>query len=129
MSVTIIHNATVVTADSMLQDHAVILEDGKILDVLPSSQLGRISADSTIDASAPGQPTGSDAPGSSEEPEPADEDAPRPPVDAEPDDEDSEDSEDIDLLVTAPPPPPRPPKPTLASLTSLGRQACSRHVA
>ena len=77
-------------------------------------------ADSTIDAPAPGQPTGSDAPGSSEEPEPADEDAPRPPVDAEPDDEDSEDSEDIDLLVTAPPPPPRPPKPTLASLNIPG---------
>ena len=50
MSVTMINNATVVTVDSVLQNHAVILEDGKILDVLPSSQLGGISADSTIDA-------------------------------------------------------------------------------
>jgi len=50
MPVTVIKNAAVVTVDSVLQDHAVVLEGGKILDVLPSSHTEGLSADITIDA-------------------------------------------------------------------------------
>lgn len=51
MNSTLIHNANIVVDDQVLAQHSLLMEDGKISQILPAEEAAKLKADETVDAS------------------------------------------------------------------------------